>query len=57
MEKKCFFWQGDCGYKAVAEILSHGKWRPICAQHLKTLRRRKTGLKPQERPLTIINKE
>jgi hypothetical protein len=48
---RCFFWGGDCGFRAVAEILSHGKWKPICGQHLHGLRRRKTGLKPQERAL------
>ena len=50
--RRCFFWEGNCGYKAVAEIFSHGKWKPICGQHLAALRRRKRGLKPQERPLS-----
>lgn len=38
----CSFWQGDCGFKAVAEIKGrNGKWKLICGQHLAALKRRK----------------
>lgn len=53
MKVTCSFWQGDCGFKAVAEIKGRdGKWKPICGQHLAALRRRKPpAFKPEERPL------
>lgn len=38
----CSFWQGDCGYKAVAEIKDiRGRWKLVCGQHLAALKRRK----------------
>lgn len=41
-QQTCHFWQGLCGYKAVAETKQRdGTWKPICGQHLAALKRRK----------------
>jgi hypothetical protein len=53
--KTCAFWRGDCGQIAVSEVKSklYGGWVPICGQHKNALERRKTGIKPQFRPLAL----